>query len=186
MHLLTTLRRGAGSGLVAAVVSLGLTVPAASGAELDCSDPDAVAAAVESARADAVAARKAFKATNRPLGQLVKAARHDARDTAKESRAAIAVVRKQARDRSLSADERAALRAEAKRLRAELRGAKAMLEDKRVLLAEIKADRREAKAAWDEAKAVWHDVKAAAEACETEEPPVEEEPVEPPAEEPAP
>lgn len=155
---------------ITTVALAGVTALPAQAAEVDCSDPDAVAAQVAEARAASNEARSFFQdlARARHRDDALRTQMRDARAALKDARRDLAAARKGGQG-----DVDAA--------KAAVADAVAAVKEARGDLANPKEARREAKKAWDEAKAAWQDLKQAADACEdVEEPPTEEPPAETP------
>lgn len=166
----TTTVRGLAAAAVCAFAFGPLATPAAHAFTEGVCDPVADQAELQTALEETAAAKKAFKATNRPLGQLMKETRKEARAEAKQSRAAIKQIRVESRDRSLTPEERAELKAQAKAEQKELRHSLRLLESKKALLAEITAERRAAHAVWKAERVELAAIRAHVEACESSEP----------------
>jgi hypothetical protein len=159
-----------------ALATLAFPGPASADVTVDCTaDNTALLTAAETAVADAKATRLA---ANRPLGLLMQAERRETRAEVRAAREAVKALRAEARDRDLTDEERAALRASLEEQSDALRHALRLLESKRALLAEIKADRAEARAVLADARAALAELRAALEDCEGAE--EVEEPVEDP------
>lgn len=156
---------------VAAVATVGLAVPATtvSAVELSCDDPVAVQTALDAAKADRVAARKAFVASNRPLGRLLKETRREARQDVRESRVALRGLVREARTAE-TREERRELRLQIRAERRDLRDSRRMLDSKRALLAETRAMKRAARADFREARVALRDVRGFAATCDEVEP----------------
>jgi hypothetical protein len=118
---------------------------------LDCA---AATAAVTTAKADFVVARKAFVASHRPLGRLMAAERASAHTEVRTSRATIRQLHKQAastRDQAI----RAALRGQIAEERADIRHASRLLESKAALRIQAVTDRNAARTAFASARAAF-------------------------------
>lgn len=138
----------------------------------------AESAALESARADLVAARTAF--TDYRGGRMVAAERAATRAELREAREAVRALRGElahAEDREAARELRVAIRA----AQAQAREAARVLRSPQALVAEARAERRTLKAAFEAAKDVAREARAALQECESgggEPEPAPEEPLE--------
>ena len=161
-----TIRRALVGGALTAAALGALTVGPAV-ADTTTPSPDCVSAtaAVSTAKSDFVAARKAYVATHKPLGQLLAAERTAARTEARTSRVALHQLRRQLKATHDQAG-RTALQAQIAVERADIRHSTRLLESKAALRAQALADRTAAKAAFATARAAYVAAQdAAASAC---------------------
>ncbi len=162
------------SVLAAALVASGLGAVQADevdpGAPTDpgtevCADESA---AVEDASAAVRAAKDAFVASRRPMGQLLKAERAEARTEIASSRQALKALQKHQTTGKMDKAARDALRALVRAERADIKSAGRLLASPKVLLAQVKAEQGEAKEAFREARSELKDARADLESCSGE------------------
>jgi chromosome segregation ATPase len=160
--------------VLAAGAGTALAPSAAHAEEIVCPPAEELQVALDGAATDAAAAKRAFKASQRPLGQLVKAHRHESRDAVKDLQRSLRGLR--AEVRAAEGDAQVAARAALAAARAELREHRTLLSSKRAMLAEVKADRTESRLAWAEARSTLRDLRSLAEECAADEEPATEPP----------
>ena len=158
------LRRALTAGLVTAAAAATVAVPMSAEASNKTCDAPTVAASLAMAQADVAQARAAFKAANRPLGQLVAAKRHEAKAEIKQSSDALRALDDQAEGDS-TRDGADAVRAQARAERHDIAEARNLLTFKRAMLAEIKADRLAARTAYRAATSELHRLASLEDSC---------------------
>jgi hypothetical protein len=169
IHMPLTIRRALVGGAMTAAV-LGTVGIGPAIADDTTPSPECVTAtaAVATAKTDFATARKAFVATNKPLGKLLAAERTAARTEVRTSRLAIHQLQKQAaklHDQTV----REALRAQIAAQRADIRHSTRLLASKAALRAQALADRKAAKVAFATARAAYVAAEiAAVSACSDE------------------
>lgn len=141
----------------------------ASADEVVCPPADELQVSLDAAATDAAVAKQAFKASQRPLGQLVKAHRHESRDAVKDLQRSLKGLR--AAVRAATDEDQEAARASLAAARAELKEHRHLLGSKRAMLAEVKADRTQARTTWAEARSSLRELRALAETCAPSEEP---------------
>jgi hypothetical protein len=160
------LRHTLAASTISVIGLMATAVPSASAADYSCDDTVALNAAVVSAQQAVTDARAAFVASNRPLGRLISAKRHEARAELAQSRAALRTLAQQARSADTRA-EAATLRTQIRAERRDLVEARNLLTFKRAMLAEIKADRLAARTAFASAKAALESLQELEDSCAT-------------------
>ena len=174
-HTLAALALTAGTALGTTLVPTAVHAE-----EMVCPTAEELSGSLEAARVEAAAAKAAFKASNRPLGQLVKATKAESRQAVKQLQRSLRDLRADVRGAE-GAEEEVAAEAAYDEARAALRAHRHLLDSKRALLAEIKAGRVEARTAWQESRKALESLRETAEACEGAGDDTEE-PVDPPVE----
>jgi hypothetical protein len=160
------LRLAVAGGTMTVLALVGGTFTSATAAEPACDSPEALHAAVVSARTDVLLARQAFKAVNRPVAQLLAEQRREARAEVRQSRAAIRVLRHEAHA-TTSPAERKAIRVQLRAERHDIAKAQRLLRFPKVARAAVKAERIAARAQLVAARRVLRSARQLEETCST-------------------
>jgi hypothetical protein len=158
-------RRALAAAGLSVLAVLGTVAPA-NAADPSCDDAVALQTSVTEARTAVSAARAAFHAANRPLGQLVAAKRHETKAELSQSRAAMRTLTSQLHGRRTT-DVRQTVLVQLRAERHDAAEARNLLTFKRALLAEIKADRSAARAAVVAARTTLRSLETTQESCGT-------------------
>lgn len=159
------LRRALAAGALSAA-ALGATAVSPAMAD-DATSPECVTATSQlaTAKADFVAARTAFVASNKPMGKLLAAERKAARTEVRTSNIAVRQLQKQAATTHDKAT-RNALKVQIRSERADIRHSTRLLDSKAALLTQARTDRAASKAAFAAARTAFEGAQNAAEvAC---------------------